>query len=54
MAICNENKGFGKCYSQLWKCEKCGKIGCTRDGCRNQQFKNGRCMSCGHVRKKTV
>lgn len=33
MANCNENKGFGKCYSQLWKCEKCGKVGCTREGC---------------------
>ena len=36
------------CYGWIWRCNKCGNIGCSRDGCSTQRFYNGgRCMCCG-------
>ena len=38
------------CMSQLYRCKKCGNVGCDQiqDGkCSNQGFKFGKCLRCG-------
>ena len=43
------------CGSLVFRCTKCGAVGCTKNGCSNQKFKDGQCMSCGsHGTKKEV
>jgi hypothetical protein len=39
-----------KCSQPLYRCKKCGNIGCAMPGCRNQGFKLGffgcPCLKC--------
>ncbi len=46
--------GTRKCGAVLWRCKKCGAVGCLIDGCTQQKFHNGRCMKCGHCSKEIV
>lgn len=39
-----------KCNSLVRRCFKCGTVGCSQpkeDGCTNQNFYLGKCLSCG-------
>lgn len=43
------------CLKTLYRCKKCGNIGCDRsklDECTNQAFRLGRCLRCGSSGKK--
>ncbi len=45
MAQCAESNG------QLYKCQKCGSVGCTDNQCSKKNFDNsspGRCLTCGN------
>ena len=48
---------LGTCGSLVYKCKKCGSVGCDQlsDGkCTNQNFTSGKCMSCGAVGQKEM
>lgn len=39
------------CAGTIWKCKKCGAIGCEQfqiGSCTNQGFRVGKCLKCGH------
>jgi hypothetical protein len=40
----------GKCNTQMFKCKKCGSVGCKKSGCSNEVTKSGTgnvCSKCG-------
>lgn len=40
----------GACGSTLYRCKKCGNVGCEKgriDECSNQGFRAGKCLKCG-------
>ena len=51
MAMCpGKRKNGSNCSSTLFRCKKCGKVGCdqaTPQTCSNQGFANGKCQQCG-------
>lgn len=50
MSTCQGNKGGTRHNGGLvYRCPKCGSIGCTASGCTNQNFQSSRCMKCGKV-----
>lgn len=56
MPFCpGKKKNGSKCMNQLYRCKKCGNVGCDRpsDGeCSNQGFKVGKCLKCGATGQK--
>ena len=60
LASCQEKLMRGgyktACGGTLYKCEKCGAVGCAKEGCPNQKFRDGAgsCKICGSSLKKTV
>ena len=49
--------GTTKCGMMLYRCKKCGAVGCeqgTEGKCSNQTFKSGKCLKCGQVASKEV
>jgi hypothetical protein len=54
MASCPGRRDNHSCSSTLYKCKKCGNVGCDQssDGkCTNQGFKSGKCTKCGNYGK---
>lgn len=51
---CQGKKNNSTCYGTVYKCKKCGSVGCGNQGCRNQNFEYGRCMKCGSTDKASV
>jgi len=49
MATCPGKYGSNNSYcgATVYKCTKCGAVGCSKPGCSNQKFSGGRCLSCG-------
>ena len=52
MSICpgKRKKNNSNCTSTLYRCKKCGNIGCEQNqpfDCSNQGFKAGKCLKCG-------
>jgi len=48
MAGCPGRRNNNYCNYPLWKCKKCGNVGCQEKGCPNQGFDEfGRCRRCG-------
>ncbi len=51
MASCPGKKSNNQtCYQSLYRCKKCGNVGCDRNNigeCPNQAFNCGKCMRCG-------
>lgn len=50
-------KGSFRCLDTLYKCKKCGSVGCgvNNDDCLNKTFdKVGRCLKCGSWDKEEV
>jgi len=48
--ICN-GKTFErqlKCGNPLYRCKKCGSLGCGNKDCPNQISENGHCKKCGN------
>ncbi len=48
----NRNTG---CLSALYRCKKCGHVGCdqtTSGVCSNQAFRLGKCLKCGATGQK--
>jgi hypothetical protein len=44
------------CNSNLYRCQKCGNVGCDHHApgtCSNQGFRSGKCEKCGKNDKKT-
>ncbi len=40
------------CTSSVYKCKKCGNVGCFQNDtgtCSNEGFRNGKCLKCGSV-----
>jgi len=37
----------GTCSSVLYKCKKCGDVGCKQNACPNCTFTNNKCAKCG-------
>lgn len=35
------------CAGLVFKCTKCGAVGCKTKDCSNQKFNNGQCVVCG-------
>lgn len=47
----------GTCLSTLYRCKKCGNVGCDQGQpgkCQNQGFKLGKCMKCGASGQKEM
>ena len=42
------------CNSTLYKCQKCGSVGCSSPSCTNRSFKLDECMRCGSSEVKSV
>jgi len=51
---CQGKKHNSRCGNTVYKCNKCGTVGCSNNGCTNQNFDNGRCMKCGGTDKSSV
>jgi hypothetical protein len=53
MATCPGKKknGFG-CQSGVYKCKKCGSVGCDNRDCGNRTFDGGKCLKCGQYGMK--
>ena len=49
MSNCQGQKGGGRHLGLLYKCPKCGSVGCNASGCSGQNFQSNRCMKCGRV-----
>ncbi len=47
MMTCGGQKPTGNCHSIIYKCTKCGAVGCKTKGCTNQKFDAGKCLCCG-------
>lgn len=52
MAACpgKKIKSGTMCNSTLYRCKKCGNVGCDQGSqatCSNQGFKTGKCLKCG-------
>ena len=54
MATCPGKKGSSTCYSSVYKCGKCGSVGCSVKGCTNQNFESIKCLRCGQYDRKSV
>jgi hypothetical protein len=55
MALCPGTKRSHKCSSVLYRCKKCGNVGCDQGQpghCTNQGFRVGKCQKCGAVGQK--
>jgi len=53
---CQGTKTNGhKCGETIYRCNKCGAVGCQND-CRNQNFKQGTasCLKCGSQNKSSI
>jgi len=45
------------CNSSIYKCKKCGNVGCNQPSegdCSQQGFRNGSCVKCGSGDKQSV
>jgi len=48
-----DSKGYkSRCGAILYRCSKCGAVGCKTTGCENQRFNGGQCSKCGYVGSK--
>lgn len=36
------------CTNMLYRCKKCGAVGCQRKNCTNYNFDGSRCLKCGN------
>lgn len=59
MASCpgKKTKTNGICGGFLYRCKKCGNVGCdpgSRGLCTNQGFAGGVCMKCGTQGQKVI
>jgi len=57
MAGCTGKKDAHTCGCLLFKCKKCGNVGCDQgqdDKCSNQAFKGGKCVRCGAIGQKEM
>lgn len=43
-----KDNGKNKCNSIVYRCSKCGTVGCKTQGCTNQKFNFGKCVVCGN------
>jgi len=44
-----------RCSNKIYRCKKCGNIGCSLNGCANQAFRGGPggpCLKCGSYDKE--
>lgn len=46
MALCHGTRNGHSCGGYLYRCDKCGHVGCTHTGCTNHGFRIG-CLVCG-------
>lgn len=46
---CQGRKGSGSHGGLVYRCTKCGSVGCVDSGCTNRNFNGSRCMKCGKV-----
>ena len=42
------------CGKPVYRCNKCSVVGCEGEGCTNQRFRYGRCLSCGQSGKRQI
>jgi hypothetical protein len=50
MASCPGKRDNHTCNSTLYRCKKCGNVGCDQSQpgkCTNQGFRLGKCLKCG-------
>lgn len=57
MAACpgKRIKTKSSCNSTLYRCKKCGNVGCEQGDstpCTNQAFRYGKCLKCGATGQK--
>jgi hypothetical protein len=55
MASCPGKRDNHTCSSILYRCKKCGNVGCdqgTMGKCTNQGFQSGKCLKCGAIGQK--
>lgn len=46
MAFCPGKRGKGSCNSAVFKCKKCGSVGCDDRQCTNYSFDYFKCLKC--------
>lgn len=57
MRSCEGKRENGtRCGAVIYRCKKCGSVGCCTEGCTNQAFKSGSqiCHQCGSNLKDSV
>jgi hypothetical protein len=57
MAACDGTREKHRCASTLYRCKKCGIVGCAqgRQGaCTSQAFAAGKCVKCGASGQREV
>jgi len=50
MPSCPGKRDNHTCNSTLYRCKKCGNVGCDQSQpgkCTNQGFRSGKCLKCG-------
>jgi hypothetical protein len=54
MAMCAGTRNGRRCVLLLFRCKKCGNVGChqTKKVCTSQGFVGGKCMKCGSSNKE--
>ncbi len=56
MPICQGKRGDRglACFNALYRCLKCGNIGCEQPDCTRKGFDSGKCIHCGSKEKKLI
>ena len=47
MAFCQGIRNGSKCERAIYRCKKCGSVGCVSEGCSSKNFDGYKCMKCG-------
>jgi hypothetical protein len=55
MPRCKGKKGKLDCIQSVYRCKKCGAVGCPSEGCSNQNWDYlRRCKKCGDQHREEV
>ena len=53
--LCRGKKSNGfPCGGSLYRCKKCGAVGCSTSSCGNQNFNSQVCMKCGKQERQQM
>lgn len=54
MTMCpgKRNGRNGTCVGIVFRCDKCGNVGCDKSDCSNQGFAPFKCLKCGALNQR--